>query len=199
MSNAFHNFSKPLTIGLVSLGAVFALGACGDAGDVTADPVEETPTVEAPAEEEMTAAETGSTVVDIAASDESFSTLVTALEAAGLDEVLAGEGPYTVFAPTNEAFAALPEGVLEELLLPENQALLTQILAYHVVPAEVLSADVTSGEAPTAAGVPLSITVDDTTGEIMIDEATVIQADVLASNGVIHGIDQVLLPPDVAL
>lgn len=204
MNTKFRALSKHFAIGFIGLGSVVALGACVDAADTTA--------TDAPAaEEEVTAAEPaegygteepmadGPTVVDLAASDESFSTLVAAIEAAELTEVLSGEGPYTVFAPTNEAFEALPEGTLEQLLLPENRDLLTQILTYHVVPAEVMAADVASGEAPTVAGAPISIMVDETTGEIMVNEAAVVMPDVVASNGVIHVIDQVLLPPDLAL
>jgi len=147
-------------------------------------------TPEAPAE----AAENG-TIVDVAVSNGSFGTLVAALTAAELDEVLQGEGPFTVFAPTDEAFAALPEGTVEELLLPENRDLLVQILSYHVVPGEFTSSDLTSGEVQTAANE--SVMVEVSADGVMVNEATVVQPDVMASNGVIHVIDQVILPPSL--
>jgi uncharacterized surface protein with fasciclin (FAS1) repeats len=145
---------------------------------------------EAPTE----AAETG-TIVEVAASNGSFETLVAALTAAELDQVLQGEGPFTVFAPTDEAFAALPEGTVEDLLLPENRELLIQILSYHVVPGEFTSSQLTSGEVQTAANEPVMVEVG--ADGVMVNEATVIQPDVMASNGVIHVVDQVILPPSL--
>ncbi|MGB3202689.1 MAG: fasciclin domain-containing protein [Nodosilinea sp.] len=139
------------------------------------------------------------TVVDVAASSDDFSTLAQAIEAADLTEALSAPGPITVFAPTNEAFEALPEGALDELLLPENQDLLRQVLTYHVVQQEVAAADATTGEVPTAAGTPLMLTVDEATGDVMVNEAMVVEPDIQASNGIIHGIDQVILPPDLNL
>lgn len=133
------------------------------------------------------------TIVDIAASNESFSTLVQAVQAAGLVETLSSEGPFTVFAPTNEAFAALPPGTLEELLKPENQALLQQVLTYHVVAGAVESSEIQPGEVATVEGSP--VTLDITNGMVMVNDATVVAADVQASNGVIHVIDRVILPP----
>ena len=129
-------------------------------------------------------------IVDTAANTEGFSTLVQAVEAAGLAETLKGEGPFTVFAPTDEAFAALPEGTLEELLANPDQ--LAQILTYHVVPGEVMSADLTDGmTAATVEGEEVSFTVGDT---VMVDDATVTMPDIAASNGVIHVIDKVIMP-----
>jgi uncharacterized surface protein with fasciclin (FAS1) repeats len=133
-------------------------------------------------------------IVTVASSADDFTTLVAAVQAAGLVETLQGPGPFTVFAPTDAAFAALPEGVLDALLLPENQETLTKILTYHVVAGEVLAADVTAGEVPTVEGQPITITTD---GGVMVNDASVIATDVMASNGVIHVIDAVLLPPDV--
>lgn len=132
-----------------------------------------------------------STIVEIAASSDSFTTLTAALEAAGLLDVLSGEGPFTVFAPTDEAFAALPEGTLDELLKPENQQTLIEILTYHVVPGMVMSADLTAGEVTTAEGSPVTI---DLSNGVMVNDANVVMADIPASNGVIHVIDQVMLP-----
>jgi uncharacterized surface protein with fasciclin (FAS1) repeats len=134
-------------------------------------------------------------IVSTAIEAGSFNTLATALEAAGLVELLQGEGPFTVFAPTDEAFAALPEGVLEQLLQPENKDLLVKILTYHVVAnAKVMSSDITPGEVPTAEGSPIVVQVED--GKVMVNDSTVTQADIEASNGVIHVIDKVILPPE---
>jgi uncharacterized surface protein with fasciclin (FAS1) repeats len=135
------------------------------------------------------------TIVDIAASNESFQTLTAALEAADLVSTLQGEGPFTVFAPTDEAFAALPPGTLEALLLPENKDILVSILTYHVVPGSVMSTDLTSGAVPTAEG--RSIMVDVSEAGVMVNNASVVMADIEASNGVVHVIDQVILPPDM--
>ncbi|MEQ8967305.1 MAG: fasciclin domain-containing protein [Azospirillaceae bacterium] len=134
---------------------------------------------------------TAADIVDTAVEAGSFETLVTAVQAAGLVETLKGEGPFTVFAPTDEAFAALPEGTLEALL--EDTEQLTAVLTYHVVAGEVMAADVVGLDtAETVNGDTIDITVDGDT--VMVDQATVIQADVMADNGVIHVIDQVILP-----
>jgi len=134
----------------------------------------------------------GKDIVDTAVEAGSFTTLVAAVQAADLVETLKGEGPFTVFAPTDEAFAALPEGTVENLLLPENKDQLIQILTYHVVPGKVMSTDITGDmEAATVEGAALSITTMD---GVKINGANVVSADVDASNGVIHVIDTVLLP-----
>ena len=135
------------------------------------------------------------TIAEIAAENEDFSTLVAALDAAGLVEVLAGEGPFTVFAPTNEAFEAIPEAELEALLQPENRELLTEILTYHVVEGKAMAADVVGmDEATTLQGSPVAIDVEGETVRLA-GTAQVVQADIEASNGVIHVIDSVLFPP----
>ena len=132
-------------------------------------------------------------IVDVAVENGHFTTLAAALEAAGLVETLKSDGPFTVFAPTDAAFAALPEGTVESLLQPENREQLVSILTYHVVSGRVMAADVvTLDEAATVNGQKVSIDVVD--GKVEIDEATVILADVDASNGVIHVIDTVILP-----
>jgi uncharacterized surface protein with fasciclin (FAS1) repeats len=132
-------------------------------------------------------------IVDTAVAAGSFKTLATALQAAGLVETLKGDGPFTVFAPTDEAFAALPEGTVESLLEPENRDQLVAVLTYHVVPGKVTAAEVVNlTEAATVNGAKVSIAVVD--GAVKIDDATVIQPDVMASNGVIHVVDQVILP-----
>jgi transforming growth factor-beta-induced protein len=141
------------------------------------------------------AAAESNTIVDVAVADGRFTTLVAAVEAAGLVETLSGEGPFTVFAPTDDAFAALPAGTLDSLLLPENKQQLTDILTYHVVSGKVMAADVvTLTSAPTVLGKDITITVKD--GKVYLnDTVQVIITDVEASNGVIHVIDAVLLPP----
>jgi transforming growth factor-beta-induced protein len=146
---------------------------------------------------ESEAEEAAPTIVDIAVADGRFTTLVAALQAAGLVEALQGDGPFTVFAPTDDAFAALPEGTVETLLQAENQDQLTNILLYHVVEGKVMASQVVElSEADTLAGQPVMIQVMN--GEVMIDDARVIITDIEASNGVIHVIDAVLLPrPDI--
>ncbi|MBI5954087.1 MAG: fasciclin domain-containing protein [Chloroflexi bacterium] len=135
------------------------------------------------------------TIVDVAVADGRFKTLVAAVTAADLVETLSGEGPFTVFAPTDDAFAALPAGTLDSLLLPENKQQLTDILLYHVVSGKVMAADVvTLTSAPTVLGKDVTITVKD--GKVFLnDTVQVIITDVEASNGMIHVIDAVLLPP----
>ena len=133
------------------------------------------------------------TVVDVASSSESFTTLVAALQTAGLVDTLNGAGPFTVFAPTDEAFAKLPAGTVESLLEPENRDQLRAILTYHVVPGRVAASDVVKLEsATTVQGSDVAIRVTD--GKVMIDGATVVTADINASNGVIHVIDSVIIP-----
>jgi uncharacterized surface protein with fasciclin (FAS1) repeats len=169
------------------------LSACGaDEPEAVEAPVAETP-APAPAPE-APAAETSGTIVEVAVATEGFSTLVAAVQAAGLVETLSGDGPFTVFAPTDAAFAALPAGVLDKLLLPENVDLLTRILTYHVLAGEVLAADVMAGTVATVEGSDVTIAID---GGVTINGAKVVLTDVMASNGVIHVIDAVILPPDV--
>jgi len=136
----------------------------------------------------------GYTVMDKAAADGNFSTLIAAVEAAGLQEVLTGHGPFTIFAPTNAAFAALPEGTVESLLMPENIDQLKAILTYHVVPKNVMSSQIRNGDnfVKTVGGSTLN--VEKEYDEVMIGSARVVAVDIKASNGVIHVIDEVLLP-----
>lgn len=139
------------------------------------------------------AAKAPQNIVEIAASNESFETLLAAVKAAGLAETLQGEGPFTVFAPTDDAFAALPAGTLESLLKPENKDQLVAILTYHVVPGAVTSTQVAGlSEAATVQGSKVSVSASN--GAVMIDAARVVQADIEASNGIIHVIDKVILP-----
>jgi uncharacterized surface protein with fasciclin (FAS1) repeats len=149
-------------------------------------------TVPGPAEKPE-AAEPAKDIVDTAVAAGPFETLVKAVQAADLVETLKGEGPFTVFAPTDDAFAKLPAGTLDDLLKPENKEKLQGILTYHVVPGRVMAADVVELEsATTVNGKDLAIKVDD--GSVMVDGATVVQTDIECSNGVIHVIDAVLLP-----
>lgn len=134
-------------------------------------------------------------IVDTAvgAEGEIFSTLVAAVKAGDLVETLKGKGPFTVFAPTNEAFAALPKGTVESLLKPENKAKLVKVLTYHVVAGEVKAADVVKVKsAKTVEGSEVKVNVKD--GKVFINESEVIKADIMATNGVIHVINKVLLP-----
>ena len=134
-------------------------------------------------------------IVETAIAAGQFKTLATALDRAGLVSTLKGQGPYTVFAPTDAAFAKLPAGTVENLLKPENKAQLTAILTYHVVPGRVMAADVVQlKEAETVNGKMVNVNADG--GSVMINDAKVTAADVTASNGVIHMIDTVILPPD---
>ncbi len=131
-------------------------------------------------------------IVDTAVGAGSFTTLVAAVQAAGLVDTLKGDGPFTVFAPTDDAFAALPDGTVETLLKPENKDQLVSILTYHVVPGKVMAADLSDGMmATTVQGSDVTI---GTSGGVTVDGANVVQADIAASNGVIHVIDQVILP-----
>ena len=164
----------------VALIAALTLSACSSDSEETMDTAAEETTV--------------GTIVDVAVGAGNFTTLVAAVTAADLVETLSGEGPFTVFAPTDEAFAALPAGVLDALLLPENKALLAQILTYHVVSGMVMAADITDGDVATVEGSNIMLV---TTSGVKVNDANVVVADVAASNGVIHAIDAVILPPGV--
>lgn len=133
-------------------------------------------------------------LVEQVTSSTQFQTLAQAIEAAGIGEALAEEGPYTVFAPTDEAFAALPPEVLQQLLQPENRDVLVQLLSYHVVAGAVTSDQIESGEIETLAGEVVAVQLNDD-GTVTVNNATVTQANIPASNGIIHEVDQVILPP----
>jgi uncharacterized surface protein with fasciclin (FAS1) repeats len=140
-----------------------------------------------------TAVVKSNTIVDVASENKSFSTLVTAVKAAGLVETLSGKGPFTVFAPTDEAFKALPKGTLESLLKPTNKAKLVKVLTYHVVAGKVEAKDVKPGTVKTVEGGTVVVKV--VAGKVTVNDAKVTKTDVQASNGVINVIDKVLLPP----
>lgn len=175
---------KKRSIAAAAIAASMLFVACGDDEDTTS--------TTAAAAEDTAPAEAGD-IVAVASANPDFSTLVAAVGAAGLVETLQGPGPFTVFAPTNEAFAALPAGLVDKLLLPENKAVLTQILTYHVVSGKIMAADVAAGDVPSVEGSNISVTVDG--GVKLNGSANVIITDVAASNGVIHAIDAVILPP----
>ena len=185
-----------LIAGLAAVAIVGALAACSsDSSSTTAGSA--TGSTAAATESSSTAA-TDMTITDIVASNPEFTTLLAAVGAADLGDTLAGEGPYTVFAPTNDAFDALPAGTLESLLKPANKDQLAAILTYHVVEGQVMAADVTPGDVTTVNGADFTISVEN--GDVFItdgqgNKAMVTQTDIEASNGVIHVIDAVLLPP----
>ena len=170
--------------------SLILLAACGSDPDTSDTTVaaEETTTTAA-------AAEPG-TIVEVAQGNADFSTLVSAVVAADLAETLSGEGPFTVFAPTNAAFAAIDAALLEKLLLPENKATLAKILTFHVVAGKVMSGDVKAGEVPSVEGSALTLATE---GGVMVNDAKVTAVDIEASNGVIHVIDKVIIPPTVDL
>ena len=192
-------------IAVLAATSVLALGACSSdntemapettmattVAPVTTDTTATTDTTVP----ETTAAALGS-VVEVAAASGSFSTLIAAIQVAGLAGTLSEGGPFTVFAPTEAAFAALPAGLLDKLLKPENKAILFKILTYHVVSGKVLSADVKDGVVASLEGSELTFS---TTGGVMVNEAKITTPDVPASNGVIHVIDKVLLPVGIDL
>ena len=138
--------------------------------------------------------ETGD-LIKVANANGSFKTLIKALAAAGLTETLQGKGPFTIFAPTDAAFAKLPQDALKDLLKPENKEVLIKVLTYHVVSGKVLSGDLKSGEVKSLQGDPITVKVD--SNGVQVNDAKVTKADIRGSNGVIHQIDQVILPPSL--
>ena len=169
-------------IAAMAAASVMLFAACGS-DDSTSDTTE----TSAPA------AEAG-TIVEVASANDDFSTLVAAITAADLAETLEGDGPFTVFAPTNAAFDALPAGLVDKLLLPENKEVLVAILTYHVVAGKVLAADVKAGDVPSVQGENITVATD---GGVKVNTANVTATDVAASNGVIHVIDAVIVPPSI--
>ena len=175
--------------GMLATSSAYACGTCGcsDAKTASSCSSEKTQTAS------LAAFRGSDDIVDTAINAGSFNTLVAALKAADLVEALRGDGPFTVFAPTDEAFAKLPAGTVETLLKPENKAMLVSVLTYHVVPGSVLASDVvTLSDAPTLNGQQITIAVKG--DKVMIDNARVIKTDIETSNGVIHVIDSVILP-----
>ena len=173
--------------------AALALSGCAAETEEAIDEVEEIVVEEVEEVEETEAVEEGpGTIVDVAVGAGDFTTLVAAVQAAGLVDTLSGEGPFTVFAPTDAAFAALPEGLVDALLLEENLETLQTILTYHVVSGAVFSTDVTTGDVASVEGSTIAVEVTD--AGVTVNGANVVAVDIEASNGVIHVIDQVILP-----
>ncbi|MBD2085914.1 MULTISPECIES: fasciclin domain-containing protein [unclassified Coleofasciculus] len=214
-----------LLFSVIGVGSLVVLSACGGqpgantanqapASDSTA--TTESPVAEAPATTTSPSAEVSPTaspgaeangaatedknlgeLAQTAASNGSFTTLTKAVQAAGLTDQLTGDKPYTVFAPTDAAFAALPAGTVDKLLQPANKQTLVKLLSYHVVPGKISSTELKSGEVKTVEGTPVTVKVDSASSEITINNAKVIQPNIPASNGVIHVVDKVILPPDI--
>ncbi|GAB3825094.1 fasciclin domain-containing protein [Hymenobacter jeollabukensis] len=193
-------------LALLTVAAPLALSSCGDNKTAETTTTTETATVTEAPMDSATAAPAGEGVlvggammtpdkdiVDNAVNSKDHTTLVAAVKAAGLVETLKGAGPFTVFAPTNAAFEALPAGTVDGLLKPESKAKLTKVLTYHVVPGALKAADLTDGqELTTVEGEKLKVSVKD--GKVMVGGATVTIPDVVSSNGVTHVVDKVLLP-----
>lgn len=156
------------------------------------EPVAEEPTTETEAAEGIDTE--NYTITELTGNSDSFTILTAALAASGLTEELSGKGPFTIFAPTDEAFEALPEGLVNQLMQPENKAVLKQILTYHVLPGAVPSADLATGSVTTVEGEDLDVTKNDAV--TTVNDANVILADVVASNGIIYVIDSVMVPPE---
>lgn len=171
--------------------SVLLLAACGSDDESSDTTVPASTTTVA---ESTTTAVVTDNIVQVATANADFTTLVAAIQAADLVETLSGAGPFTVFAPTDAAFDALPTGVLEKLLLPKNKSVLVKILTYHVVSSKVLSTDLMAGDVEMLDGTKVAVTLTD---GVKVNDATVTTADVMASNGVIHVIDKVLIPASV--
>jgi uncharacterized surface protein with fasciclin (FAS1) repeats len=185
-------------IAVVSVAAALTLSACSSSSDQATTAESSAALSKGSIEDaDETEAIFSETIVDLASKDpDNFSTLVAAINAAGLVETLNGEDPFTVFAPTNEAFAALPAGVLDALLLPENKDALVKILTYHVVPGTVLAADIADGDVVIATVEGQNVLFSTSNG-VTVNGFDVLFEDVIAGNGVIHVIDAVLVPADV--
>lgn len=189
---------------IIGVGSLVVLSAC-------AQPVTETPTTTLPpitptpitTIPPVTPTPTGATTTQnfaelakSAANQGQFQTLTRAVQAAGLTEQLAAQGPNTVFAPTDAAFAALPKATLDNLLQPANKQQLIKLLTYHVVPGRITSKQLKSGQVKTVEGTPVKITVNPANNTITVNDARVTQPDISASNGIVHVVDKVILPPN---
>ena len=182
-------------VAVSAIAGLLALSACGSDSNDSSPATDAAASTEAMAETTDAMAEEPGNIVEVAVGAGSFNTLVAAVQAAGLDGTLADGGPFTVFAPTDDAFAALPDGLVDCLLLPESSDALTAILTYHVVDGTVLSTDLEEVAVPTLQGENIEIGLTD--GVTLNGSVNVAAADVLASNGVIHVIDGVLVPPSI--
>ena len=182
-------------VAVSAIAGLLALSACGSDSNDSSPATDAAASTEAMAETTDAMAEEPGNIVEVAVGAGSFNTLVAAVQATGLDGTLADGGPFTVFAPTDDAFAALPDGLVDCLLLPESSDALTAILTYHVVDGTVLSTDLEEVAVPTLQGENIEIGLTD--GVTLNGSVNVAAADVLASNGVIHVIDGVLVPPSI--
>ncbi|HEY9707223.1 MAG TPA: fasciclin domain-containing protein [Oculatellaceae cyanobacterium] len=208
------SFPGIILFGLLSLSSAVVLSACSTPNTTADNNTSQQPTAQSPEAASSPADQTAATttspntvasenpnatasgnIVELASTNASFKTLTKAVQAAGLTETLSGKGPYTVFAPTDEAFAALPQGTVEDLLKPENKDKLVKLLTYHVIPSEVTSSQITPGEVKTVEGTPVKIQVDKSSSEVKVNNAKVTQPDIKATNGVIHVVDKVIMPP----
>ena len=183
-----------IAVAAVGALAVLTLAACGSSTSTASSSAPAAAATTAASSPAASTPAAAGTIVDVAAANADFSTLVAAVKAAGLADTLSGPGPFTVFAPTNEAFAALPAGLVDKLLKPENKAVLAKILTYHVLASKVMAADVKDGKVATVEGGTITI---DTMNGVKVNDAKVVTTDIAASNGVIHVIDKVLVPADV--
>lgn len=177
---------------IIGISSLVALSACAqrvETPTVTVPPVTPTPTA-------TIATQNLAELAKSATSQGQFQTLIRAVQAAGLTQQLAAPGPYTIFAPTDAAFSALPKNTLDQLLQPSNKQQLVKLLAYHVIPGGITSQQLTSGQVKTIEGSPVQITVDRASNSITVNNAKVTQPDIPASNGIVHIVDQVLLPPN---
>ncbi|MCC5643429.1 fasciclin domain-containing protein [Nostoc sp. CHAB 5824] len=181
-----------ILLNIIGISSLITLSAC-------AQPVE-TPTATVPSvtptPTATIATQNLAELAKSAASQGQFQTLIRAVQAAGLTEQLAAPGPYTIFAPTDAAFSALPKATLAQLLQPANKQQLVRLLSYHVIPGGITSQQLTSGQIKTVEGSPVQITVDRANNSITANNAKVTQPNIPASNGIIHIVDQVLLPPN---
>ncbi|MBW4453153.1 MAG: fasciclin domain-containing protein [Nostoc indistinguendum CM1-VF10] len=181
---------KKALFNIIGISSLVALPACAqhvETPTATVPPVTPTPTI---------ATQNLAELAKSAASQGQFKTLIQAVQAADLSEQLAAPGPYTVFAPTDAAFSALPKGALDQLLQPANKQQLVSLLAYHTIPGGITSQQLTSGQVKTVEGSPVQITVDRASNSITVNNVKVTQPDIPASNGIVHIVDQVLLPPN---
>ena len=186
--------SMKMTFSLVA--SLSLLAACGGSGSTSGGEDVSVDLFESDATETTVETVVGDDLAAVLFLDDSFSILVNLLDTSGLVEALMGEGPLTIFAPTDDAFLALGQETIDTLLLPENAELLTQILTYHVVAANITSADATAGSVESLEGSSLTI---GTEGGVTVNDANVIVADITGINGTAHAIDKVLLPPGVSL
>ncbi|MGF1934558.1 MAG: fasciclin domain-containing protein [Nostoc sp. ChiQUE02] len=189
---------------IIGISSLVALSACAqpvtETPTATVPPVAQTPITTVPpvtpTPNSTIATENLAELAKSAASQGQFKTLIRAVQAAGLTEQLTAPGPYTVFAPTDAAFSALPKATLDQLLQPANKQQLVRLLAYHAIPGGITSQQLTSGQVKTVEGSPVKITVDRASNSITVNNAKVTQPDIPASNGIVHIVDQVLLPPN---